>query len=291
MYDGIRDISIGSIVEKYGCSHIDNDILVIDDFRNLLKSSEPGRMNCVLMAVCLKGSATYDVDATERTVRANDVIVISHNQIVGGSRLSDDCEGLGLLLSYDFFHETVKDVHEMSSLFIFSRFHPVYTLSEQEVGRICTYVDMIREKVADTSHRFRKATVRSLISTMLYDVSDVLYRSQVSLKRGNTSAEKIFAEFLRLVESNFVAHRKLSWYGEQLCITPKYLYGAVKSVSHCTPTDWIDSYVTMEIKVMLRNSTKSIKEIAQELNFSSQSFLGKYFKEKTGVSPKEYRRS
>ena len=35
----------------------------------------------------------------------------------------------------------------------------------------------------------------------------------------------------------------------------------------------------------------SIKEIAQNLNFPNQSFLGKYFKEHVGMSPKEYRRS
>ena len=40
---------------------------------------------------------------------------------------------------------------------------------------------------------------------------------------------------------------------------------------------------------MLKNTTKSIKEIAQELNFSNQSFLGKYFKEHMGVSPSDYR--
>ena len=33
----------------------------------------------------------------------------------------------------------------------------------------------------------------------------------------------------------------------------------------------------------------SIKEIASELNFSTQSFFGKYFKQYVGISPTEYR--
>ena len=97
--------------------------------------------------------------------------------------------------------------------------------------------------------------------------------------------------FMKLVEDNFREQRKMSWYGEQLNITPKYLYGVVKQVSHRTPTDWIDDYVTLEIKLLLKNSTYSIKEIAQALHFSSQSFLGKYFKDRVGVSPKDYRKS
>lgn len=96
---------------------------------------------------------------------------------------------------------------------------------------------------------------------------------------------------MKLVEDNFREQRKMSWYGEQLNITPKYLYGVVKQVSHRTPTDWIDDYVTLEIKLLLKNSTYSIKEIAQALHFSSQSFLGKYFKDRVGVSPKDYRKS
>ena len=47
----------------------------------------------------------------------------------------------------------------------------------------------------------------------------------------------------------------------------------------------------MELRVQLKNSRKSIKQIAQEMNFPNQSFLGKYFKEHVGMSPTEYRRS
>jgi AraC-like DNA-binding protein len=83
----------------------------------------------------------------------------------------------------------------------------------------------------------------------------------------------------------------VGWYAEQLNITPKYLSESVKSVSKRRPNDWIDNYVTMEIRVMLKNSTMTIKDIAAQLRFANQSFLGKYFKEHVGMSPKEYRRS
>ena len=46
----------------------------------------------------------------------------------------------------------------------------------------------------------------------------------------------------------------------------------------------------IKLRVLLRYSSCSIKEITQRMNFSSQSFLGKYFKEHTGMSPLEYRR-
>jgi AraC-like DNA-binding protein len=65
----------------------------------------------------------------------------------------------------------------------------------------------------------------------------------------------------------------------------------VKHVSKRTPNEWIDNYVTLELRIMLKNSTKNIKTIAKEMNFPNQSFLGKYFKEHVGMSPSDYRKS
>ena len=65
----------------------------------------------------------------------------------------------------------------------------------------------------------------------------------------------------------------------------------MKQVSKRTPNEWIDNYVILEVRVLLRNTTMSIKEIAQQLNFPNQSFLGKFFKERVGMSPSDYRKS
>jgi len=47
--------------------------------------------------------------------------------------------------------------------------------------------------------------------------------------------------------------------------------------------------VLLEARAMLKSSHMTIQQIAGELNFPNQSFLGKYFKRMTGMSPKEYR--
>ena len=106
-----------------------------------------------------------------------------------------------------------------------------------------------------------------------------------------TRAEVIFTKFIKLVETHFRQERRVSWYAQQLCITAKYLSETVKNVSRRTPNEWIDNYVILELRVLLRNSTKNIKEISEELNFPNQSFMGKYFKEHVGMSPSQYRKS
>ncbi|WP_196048231.1 helix-turn-helix domain-containing protein, partial [Parabacteroides distasonis] len=46
----------------------------------------------------------------------------------------------------------------------------------------------------------------------------------------------------------------------------------------------------LEAKALLSSSTLSIQEISDRLNFTNQSFFGKYFKQHVGISPTEYRK-
>ncbi len=286
----IEPISVESALQFYQGSHIDNDLLLIDEVADIPLPSDPRRMKSLLMALCLQGKAQYTVDTIEYKVKPNDIILISNGQVVDDYLLSRDCSGIAIMVSYDFYRDIVSDVHELSSLFIFSRNHPVVTLSEDESNMIMRYYRMLKNKVDDNDHHFRRNVARSLLSTVFYDVSNSLYHIMNTKEAKPSRADKIFKEFIQLVEANFREKRRVGWYGAQLCISPKYLSETIKAISHQTPNEWIDRYVVLEIRNQLRNTTKSIKEIAQDMHFPTQSFLGKYFKEHVGVSPTEYRR-
>lgn len=292
MYSNIDIISVESTKKKYFGPCIDNDLLLFPEFGDLpIEPEVPRRMNCILMGLCLRGEARYTVDTEERIVKPLDVIIISEGQVVNNSRLSDDLSGIAIMMSENFFNEVMQGVHDISSLFLFSRSHPVFGLRADEADNIITYFNMIQQKVQTVSHNFRRDVVRSLLAAMIYDISHVMYDVQQGTARKQTRAESIFTDFIRLLEQNFRTERRVAWYGEQLCITPKYLSETVKGISCRTPNEWIDKYVTLELRVQLKNTSKSIKEIAKELNFPNQSFLGKYFKEHVGMSPSAYRRA
>lgn len=282
-------LNIESARKVYHGSYIDNDMMLFNEVSQLPIPIEPRRMGCKLFALCTQGKAQYSVDTVEYTVYANDMMIISEGQITDDVMLSRDFNGMGIIVSDDFFNEIVKDVHELSTLFLFTRANPVCHLTQQECDNIVDYFRMLKQKTDDLKHHFRRETVRSLLTTMIYDLSNIIFRMQTTVDRRQTRGEAIFTQFLQLVELNFRHERRVSWYAKQLCISPKYLSEIIKQVSRRTPNDWIDNFVTLEIRVLLRNSTKSIKEIAQELNFPNQSFFGKFFKEHVGVSPSQYR--
>ena len=193
------------------------------------------------------------------------------------------------MASNDFFAEIIKEVYEMSQVFLFAYSNPVFNLKPEKAATFNVYFNMICEKVEDRGHRFRRELAISLLKAMIYDIGNEIYQKQANSPK-RTRAEVIFGNFIALVKDNFRHERRVSWYGEQLCITPKYLSETVKQVSRRTPNEWIDYFVVLEIRVLLKSSTLSIKEIAESLHFPNQSFLGKFFKEHVGVSPSKYRR-
>lgn len=287
----LPSVSISSVTESTNLSHIDNDLVLFDDFVNI-PVFHGGRHNTVLIiGLCLEGGLSFTSDTVDYSLSTGDALIVHEGQIIGNYRPGGGVRGIGIMMSYDFFHEIVKDVHELSSLFIFSRSHPVFRMYPGEIRSVRSYFSLIKEKVDDKTNHFRKNVVRMLISAMICDLSNAIYRIQLSDDRRQTRAEAIFTGFIKLVGQNYRRERRVGWYGEQLCITSKYLSETVKAVSRRTPTEWIDRYVSMELRVQLRNTTKSIKEIACEMNFPNQSSMGKYFKEHVGMSPMMYRKS
>ena len=109
-------------------------------------------------------------------------------------------------------------------------------------------------------------------------------------KNTGTRSMLVFEEFIRLVNEFHTQERRMSFYADKLCLTPKYLSKIIKQASGRSGPEWIDSYVILEAKNLLRYSDISIKEIVYRLHFPNSSVFYKFFKSKTGMTPSEYRK-
>ena len=291
MDKNIRNTNFRIAQEDHSTSDfIADDIILSEKLTTLAINAQPRRMTFILVALCTEGNAQFTIDTQRHDVKKNDIIVISDRHIIDDYTASDNANGLAMMMSVNFFYEVINDVRDVSLLFLFSRNHPVVSLNEDEVQTFKEYFFFLKKKVADTTNHFKRDLVRTMVLAMFYDLSNVIYRVQQVENKRQTRADDIFTRFIKLVEDNYKKERRVSWYAEQLTITPKYLSETVKSVSKHTPNEWIDKYVTLEARVLLKTSTMSIKEISDELNFPNQSFLGKFFKEHVGMSPSAYRR-
>lgn len=273
-----------------GAEFIDNDILLVESPSNAPFPHNGRQMSFILVGLCKRGHASYTVDTIERHVHAGEALIIGEGHIVDHFAPSADLDGLCIMISKEFFSETISNVSDFSSLLLFSLTNPVVALSPHEQQLFEHYFELIRDKIGHSENRYRRHVVRALILAMLYDMGNLIYQGIVTDDGNKGRAYHIFTKFILLVERFHCRERRVSWYADHLNITAKYLSETVKSISQITPSDWIDRYVILKMRLLLKQSDKSIKEIAEELRFPNQSFMGKFFKEHTGMSPSAFRK-
>jgi AraC-like DNA-binding protein len=135
----------------------------------------------------------------------------------------------------------------------------------------------------------RRELVKHLTLAFYYALT---YQSHILSGEAQQSKQSVLLDrFMNLVRENFRERRDVGFYADKLCLTPKYFSKIIKDNSGISASEWIDNYIILEAKALLKSTNMTIQQISDELNFPSQSFFGKYFKRVVGVSPKEYRES
>ena len=100
---------------------------------------------------------------------------------------------------------------------------------------------------------------------------------------------ELFNHFMMLLEKDYKISRDVNYYAAQMNISSKYLTNIVSQVTGHTPKTIIDQYVILQLKMHLKRTTQSIKEMAWEFHFADVSFFCRYFKKHTGLTPQQIR--
>ena len=100
---------------------------------------------------------------------------------------------------------------------------------------------------------------------------------------------ELFNRFMMLLERDYKISRDVNYYAEEIFIFSAYLTNIVNQVTGHTPKTIIDQYVILQLKMHLKRTTQSIKEMAWEFHFADVSFFCRYFKKHTGLTPQQIR--
>ncbi len=268
---------------------IDNDVLIFEDFRQLELTNEALHLGFLAYCYCRKGSATFQLNSRTVEMKSGDLYLSVGQHVFNKETVSDDFEAIIVLISQRFMQDSISGLYQLWSHLLFLYDNPILSLKEDEREWVEASFDYIKMRFARTSHHFLHESTAALIRLFYFDVCDLLSRRSQEIKQKHPGGYGIFEKFIHLLMENARKERSVAWYSDRLYITPKYLSEVVKNVSGQTAGQWITHFVVLETKQLLSNTSLSIKEIAQQLNFANQSFLGKYFKNATGISPSEFR--
>ena len=169
---------------------------------------------------------------------------------------------------------------------------PIFDLTDENMNDLIE-ISKLLEKNILSSGIYKKDILVNITSTYVYTIGQLLNEYLNSIKEENNITTKrsstIFIQFMDLLNQYHQTERSIGFYADKLCLTTKYFAALIKNISGINATDYINKFVILEAKSLLKYSDKSIQEISNTLNFPNQSFFGKYFKRHTGMTPGEYK--
>lgn len=257
----------------------------------------PVRFDGYILFFLRKGHFSLDVNLNTYDIHENSLLMVVPGNIVKLSAYKEDhigdAELLFALVSKEFLSSIRFDFNKVFQDTIRMWKNPCITMQGEELELAEDYFRLTR-KVLSSHQTNKKEILGSLLTSFTYVTLDVWTRqlASASSEESQTSARvnQVFERFIELVTEYHNQERGMAFYADKLCLTPKYLSKLVKLSSGRSAPDWIDSFVILEAKNLLKYSDKPIKEIVYLLNFPNQSVFYKFFKAHTGMTPSEYRK-
>lgn len=292
--DEIYLISFDQTINGIGeMKYKDDGIAIYTDIRQLPFAEHAIRLDMFAIAVCIKGKIQVELNAETYTIHQNEVLVFKSNDVISDCMASPDFDGAVLFLSQRYLMEQISESDLWNSALRLLK-SPVIHVTEASIHLFILYGKILQEKMEQEPMPFRKEIITSVVKAILYELLTNTVAESKDTPDCKLQLDKagnmLFKRFIELLAGSRVKPRSVTWYADTLCITPKYLSTVCKEVTGKTASCWINEYVLIDIRHWLKNSNKTIKEIADLLEFPNISFFGKYCRAHFGVSPKELRK-
>ena len=252
----------------------------------------PCRIDAFIIGVGTEGETSVSFNLHEFRLKKDSMFIFTPKNILQVNS-QQYFKADVIAISPDFMRRINIDIKNMMPLFLKFVENPTLALTPEESRSMRGMIAQIERETRGPETHFSFDIVSGLIAATIYKVGDIMYHYLAEHPEGQNNshnrAEEYFKQFTHLLGEHFREERSVGFYARQLCITPKYLTTLIKRISGQSVSEWIDNYVILEAKTLLKYSTMSIQEIAYYLNFPNQSSFGSYFKRNTGMSPSQYK--
>lgn len=112
--------------------------------------------------------------------------------------------------------------------------------------------------------------------------------SQQSPSNG-LGALRYLNNFVDLVNDNFTEHHDVDFYADKLFITSNYLNKVVRQSLGMSTKQYIQDKLMDEAKQLLKFTTLSVEEIAEQLHYETATYFVRQFSKTVGKTPAKYR--
>ena len=252
----------------------------------------PSRLNALIIGVGTEGETSLTSNLQEFRLKKDSLFIFSPKHILQ-VQSNNRFKAHLIVIAPDFLKRINIDTKRMTPLFLQFGSLPCMELTHAESQSLRSFISMVEQELKGSETDFSSEIIGGLIAATIYKVGNILTHYLTEHPEVDSPihnrAEEYFRQFTELLGEHYKHERSVGFYARQLCITPKYLTTLIKRISGKSVSEWIDNYVILEAKTLLKYSNMSVQEIAYYLNFPNQSFFGSYFKRNAGMSPSQYK--
>lgn len=228
-----------------------------------------------------EGSGTHTVDFVSYEVKPKQLHLLFPGQ-VHSWQLSQTTNAVQVMVHRRIF-ETFAGA--LKHDFVRYQKHPVLNLSVE------TFQQLLHEFHSIQAELNKKPVFLDIINSRCKIIAQMASREAEEkfedLKIYHT--KPILIDYLSLIDLHYKEERSIAFYAEKLNITPNYLNILTQKHFNTSATSLIHNRLLLEAKRLLLTSNSSIKEIAYMLGFYDLAYFSKFFKNQTGVGPREFR--
>lgn len=255
----------------------------------------PFRVDCYLAAYCVEGSVDCSVNLTDYHLTTGTLLLITPGNIIRITQPDELDQNLRVTLicvSASYISNIGINPSKVLVEAVEVLRDPCIHLSDDEAEMLHKYVNLALD-ITKTNSQFVKESIGGLVSSVFYQFAGFLANSKrredMEKPVRTTRQRQMLEQFMKLAINDHAREHLVGYYADKMCVTPKYLSKIVKETSGRSVPDWLSELLILDAKNMLRHTDMTIKEISARLNFPSQSFFFRFFKNHTGLTPTQYR--
>lgn len=132
--------------------------------------------------------------------------------------------------------------------------------------------------------------VLSTLSTLWLEFYRVVHISEKENHKKNSQISNRMAIFLQYIESHYKENVTLEMLSKSANVSKSECLRCFKATLQTTPYKYLIEYRLSKAAELLKNTDMLIENIASDVGFTHISHFGKCFRQKTGFSPREYRK-
>lgn len=302
MYDPFFDLSIEKLNKQGAIATLKNKILLNDNFSSHVPPAvseisemikkEPIKFSTVIIAMCcVNGWMDVEINLKRYRISKNDIFIITSKQIGKFIATSDDMRFALIAISNDFYDPMLNRTNSVKQQNLLAKY-PHHSINNKELSDLLTLYNLMRDNILQEEFHFQQEILKGYVHAFFFKIFSLLLIAHEG-KKATASIEvdkqqDIYKRFIDEVQKHYTQERSIKFYADLLCISPKYLSQIVYKVSGRFANDHINDHVILEAKALIKSRKYSIQEISEMLNFSTQSFFGRFFKDATGYTPLQF---